>query len=188
MRFGPHTQETKDKIRATKIGALNGMFGKPAWNRGRKMPPLSAEARQKVSKGLKGKKKTEEHRKNISRGRTGIQFSAEHRRNIRKAHREGKFNVGAKSHLWKGGITPINQMIRTSAPYKEWRKRVFERDDYICQACGQRGGKLNADHELPFSLYPDLRFEVLNGRTLCETCHRKTATWGEGAKHYDVVA
>ena len=40
----------------------------------------------------------------------------------------------------------------------------------------------HADHELPFAYFPDLRFEVLNGRTLCETCHRKTPTFGEGAK------
>lgn len=67
---------------------------------------------------------------------------------------------------------------------KEWRKHVFQRDDYTCQACGQRGGKLNADHELPFSLFPDLRFEILNGRTLCVYCHRKTPTFAGGIVAY----
>lgn len=82
------------------------------------------------------------------------------------------------SHLWKGGITPENKKIRTSLQYKQWRKSVFDRDNYTCQACGARGCELHADHELPFAYFPDLRFEVLNGRTLCVNCHRKTDTWG----------
>lgn len=76
------------------------------------------------------------------------------------------------------GKTSANSRIRDSKEYVAWRLAVFTRDDYTCQACGQRGGKLNADHELPFALYPDLRFEVLNGRTLCVACHQKTDTYG----------
>lgn len=59
-----------------------------------------------------------------------------------------------------------------------WRKKVFERDDYICQICNKRGGKLQADHIKPYSLYPELREDLNNGRTLCIECHRKTDTYG----------
>jgi len=79
---------------------------------------------------------------------------------------------GANHYLWKGGVTEFNDHFRHSYEYRQWRKRVFERDNYICQSCKQYGGKLQADHELPFSLYPDLRLEVLNGRTLCIPCHK----------------
>lgn len=41
---------------------------------------------------------------------------------------------------------------------------------------GIKNTKIVVDHELPFALYPDLRFEVLNGRSLCEPCHRKIPT------------
>lgn len=88
------------------------------------------------------------------------------------------FRSGPNNPAWKGGVTPEQRAVRTSATYRYWRKHVFQRDDYTCQACGERGGKLNADHELPFALYPDLRFEILNGRTLCEDCHKKTPTYG----------
>lgn len=92
---------------------------------------------------------------------------------------------GAKHHNWKGGTyTKIETEIRHSPEYKSWRKAVFARDDWTCQACGQRGGELQADHELPFAHFPDLRFEVLNGRTLCKSCHKKTDTYGGGAKQW----
>jgi 5-methylcytosine-specific restriction endonuclease McrA len=60
----------------------------------------------------------------------------------------------------------------------EWRKQVFERDDYTCLHCDERGGKLNADHILPVYLFPELILEISNGRTLCKKCHKKTPTYG----------
>jgi 5-methylcytosine-specific restriction endonuclease McrA len=84
--------------------------------------------------------------------------------------------TGVLSASWKGGLTPIHTKIRTSFEYVKWRKSVFSRDDYTCQACGIRGVKLQADHVLPFAFYPDLRFETLNGQTLCVACHKKTPT------------
>ena len=95
---------------------------------------------------------------------------------------------GANSIFWRGGVAKSNRLLRERAEYKEWRKAVFERDDYTCQHCGQRGGKLNADHTIPFALLPEKpepsygfhRYDVGLGQTLCEKCHRKTATYGFG--------
>jgi hypothetical protein len=85
----------------------------------------------------------------------------------------GKNNPG-----WIHGKYPENKRIRHTSEYLLWRTSVFMRDNYTCQVCGQHGGKLNADHIKPFSLYPELRFAIDNGRTLCIECHRKTDTWG----------
>ena len=87
-------------------------------------------------------------------------------------------------HLWKGGVTPINNIIRKSVKFKEWREAVFKRDDYTCQECLIRGGKLHPDHIKPFGLFPELRFELSNGRTLCADCHRKTPTWGVNSNYF----
>lgn len=85
---------------------------------------------------------------------------------------------GKKHWNWQGGITPISQKIRNSQEYTIWREAVFLRDNYTCQICNERGGNLNADHIKPFSLYPELRLAIDNGRTLCKSCHLKTDTWG----------
>lgn len=63
--------------------------------------------------------------------------------------------------------------VRRSAEYKEWRKAVFERDNYTCQLCGVRGVRLNAHHKKPFATFHNLRTDINNGITLCERCHRK---------------
>lgn len=82
--------------------------------------------------------------------------------------------TGKNNHNWKGGVTSEYEKIRKSTIYKEWRKAVFERDNYTCIWCGQRGGNLNADRIKPFAFFPKLRFSIKNGRTLCEKCHRTT--------------
>lgn len=110
----------------------------------------------------------------ISRKRMkGVPISMERRAKMSQSALRGD-----KSPLWRGGRSTKNALLRHSFQYSVWRKSVFERDDYSCQFCGKRGGKLNADHIKPFALFPDLRFELTNGRTLCEPCHRGTETWG----------
>ena len=95
---------------------------------------------------------------------------------------------GEKNGMWKGGITAWYQIIRTSSAYKEWRNKVYKRDNYRCVICDTPGsGKnLNADHIKPFAYYPELRFDVNNGRTLCIDCHKQTDTYAGKAKKYEL--
>lgn len=92
--------------------------------------------------------------------------------------------TGSRNPNWRGGISPENDRIRRSRKYKSWRNRVFNRDSHTCVTCGKRGGTLHAHHIKPFAFYPKLRFRMSNGRTLCEECHKKTATYLGAANKY----
>ena len=81
---------------------------------------------------------------------------------------------GNKGSNWKGGIYPENLRLRDSLKYREWRSAVLKRDNYTCQDCGEKKNKLQAHHLKPFAYFPELRFIIDNGRTLCINCHDKT--------------
>ena len=140
------------------------------------LKPSEIIRRNKIRNALLGKKLPVETREKLRIKALGRKHTPETKEKIRQA------NLGDKSPRWKGGVNPINNSIRKSAEYKLWRESVFIRDDYTCIWCMQKGVKLQADHIKPFSLFPELRFAIDNGRTLCEECHRKTDTWGSKSK------
>ena len=65
-----------------------------------------------------------------------------------------------------------------AAEWKEIRERIFARDDYTCQYCDERGGKLQCDHIVPVArggIHEDD-----NLITSCEACNM--------SKHAKVVS
>lgn len=115
----------------------------------------------------------------LSEAHKGIPLSFEHRMNVGRAFK------GEKHWNWQGGISNKNRAVRNQIAYKEWRRHVFQRDDFTCQGCGVRGGSLQADHVMPFAFYPSLRTEILNGRTMCVPCHKKTPTFNNHKDIYE---
>jgi hypothetical protein len=147
----------------------------------RKLQICTFETKLKMSQSQKGKKKniSKDGRKQLQEnGRKVGQFNKGRIRSEseRKAISEG--HKSSKSHFWKGGVTSKTELLRVGLEMKVWREKIFKRDNFTCQKCGQRGKKLNADHIKPVAMFPELRFDLDNGRTLCFECHKKTDTWG----------
>ena len=84
-----------------------------------------------------------------------------------------ELNKGDKSHFWKWWVTSEDKKQRTCAKYKEWRRKVFERDWYKCVLCSSTED-IQGDHIKQQAFHPELRYNINNGRTLCKECHLKT--------------
>lgn len=148
-----------------KLRARGCRKGKPAWNKGMKL-----SEKQKAKLNMDGLSLGRAWNK----GKTGI-YSEEYLKKLRESH-TGK--LGLASSNWKGGISRAYKTGYESVQYKEWRRKVFVRDNYTCQDCGVRCGNgetiyVTAHHIKSFSKHPKLRFDVNNGITLCEICHCK---------------
>ena len=140
-----HSVETKEKMKLLKLG--------------KKRKEFTTEWKEKMSLAKKGKKPNN----------FGKKVSIEKRKQWSNARR------GNKTNLWKHGKsllkkTKRNQIMLTF-DYKEWRRCVFERDNWTCQKCGDINKRLEAHHIKTWNGFPKLRFDVNNGKTLCKRCH-----------------
>ena len=68
---------------------------------------------------------------------------------------------------------------------KNWRLKVFNRDDFTCQECNKKGGDINAHHIIFWSEDKDKRFLIGNGVTLCVPCHKYVHSFYKNIRHYE---
>ena len=130
-------------------------------------PKHSKATKIKISLAMRGKKKSEKHKKRLS-----VAKLLNPVRYWLGKKRIGM--IGENNPVWNGGKSRTYKTGYYSAEYKHWRLQVFIRDGFKCQGCGQVGGYLTAHHIKSFAHYPKLRFEIMNGITLCEPCHSLT--------------
>lgn len=169
---------------------------------------LSDEHKRKISESNKGKhfywlgKKNPEHSKTmkvIARERgfgkwmKGKKLYKEWRDKVVQNGKKTWFRFGEQHLNWKGGITPLRIRLYYHPKHKEWRKKILERDNYTCQVCGKKGGRLEVDH-YPIGFAEILNnnniksfekaieckhfWDINNGRVLCSGCHKKTSNYG----------
>jgi len=142
-------------------------------------------------KFFKGKKLSKEHRDKVGIHAIGKHYALGYRHTEDAKARMAKKKSGVLHWNWKGGISPLRKLVQKLDLYINWRIICFKRDYYTCQICGQKGGKLIIDHIKPYSqiifdnnittvqqvIDCDELWDISNGRTLCELCHRKTDTY-----------
>ena len=95
-----------------------------------------------------------------------------HRELVSKMFKGRTGCCGANNPNYKITKTNVERQDDRSYPeYEEWRIKVFERDKYICQFCGQLGGALQAHHIEGYVNNPRLRTVLSNGICLCKKHH-----------------
>ena len=122
-------------------------------HKGLKKPPISEATRTKMSEAQKGKTAW-------NKGKEWIE------------------KRGENHPMWIIDRTKLKKKQERNDPaYCEWRMNVWIRDNFRCRIDNQDcNGKIIAHHILGWSLYPELRYEVNNGITLCLAHHpRKRA-------------
>lgn len=168
------SKETRLKMSESHMGEKNHFYGKYH----------TEETKQKLRDKLSGenhpwweKKHSGRTLKKMSEIKLGEKNPFWDREHTRENKIKWSNNIqGKKNPNWRGGITPENEKLRNTFELKEWRKAVFEQDNYACVCCLTRSGNgravyLHAHHILGFADFPEKRFDVNNGATLCEPCH-----------------
>jgi 5-methylcytosine-specific restriction endonuclease McrA len=162
-----HTDATRKKMSASRRGLKINRTA-PPWNKGKK-GVYSRESLERFRLSHLGKKQSAETIARRIPKLIGRRFRWKDTSHIR----------GSNNHRWRGGLTEKHHLIRNSAEYKAWRRAIFQRDHFTCVIGGKaHGSEIEADHIKPFADYPELRFDVSNGRTLCKECHKNTPTYG----------
>lgn len=132
----------------------------------------SPETRLKISMAVK-QKHTPEVRTRMSILKKGKSLSEDHKRKISNGMLKGELSPN-----WiKDRTTLAKKQERNDYAYCEWRKQVWLRDNFTCKIANPDcKGKIEAHHILGWTEYPELRYQVNNGITLCHAHHpRKRA-------------
>jgi len=146
--------------------------GQKPWNKGISLnkqisKETNEERKKKISQTLKKLYKSEERKpywKGKSRSR---EDKLKQSKTLKELYKLGIIKSRDE------GKTSERHRIMQSLNYKMWRLDIFKRDKYTCQMCGNKGCSINAHHIRPFAKYPELRFQLNNGITLCLKCHKE---------------
>jgi len=155
------------------------------------------ETKIKMSISSKGKPKSEEHRKNLGEAHIGNKNTLGKHWKVKDTSNIGKALIGRKrppySQEWKDKISIglKNSLLRLNIErnpnweietervdkrndplYKNWRREVYKRDGYRCKINNcDCTGRIEAHHILGWTNFPELRYNINNGITLCHFHH-----------------
>lgn len=185
--YSMHSEEVRKRISDTckKNGVGKWRLGMSSPNKG-KSP--SQEVRDKISRSLKGRKQPWVSESNRSRGtseetrmkRRVAQLGSTHKKGWKLSEevkkRLSELHKGEKAWNWIHDRSKLKKYNghkeRRSPLYREWRKNIWLRDNFKCKMDNPEcKGRIEAHHILSFSKFPELRYQINNGITLCHFHH-----------------
>jgi len=122
----------------------------------------------------KGKRASLETRKKLSKAFKGRKSPFKGKKRPEMAGKNHPLWIEDRSRLakYKDG-----NEYRNSPASRNWAKEVKERDGWICQLKNSScSGKVIAHHVLSWKDYPELRYTLNNGITLCHAHHPRVRT------------
>jgi hypothetical protein len=142
---------------------LKGCFscckkGRKSWNKGKTMPTNMKEIMKIKMKGKHNSPRTQFKKGMIPWNKGGKMPQI----------------TGENNYLWREDREQINLGKKRwcSKECAEWRQQIFTRDNFKCKINNKDcKGRLEAHHILPWVNYPELRFDINNGITLCHAHH-----------------
>ena len=149
---------------------------------------LSSITKEKISKNnaryFLGKHLSTETKKKISNSKLGVKCKEETKEKISKSNienfkknpsrREKCDKPGSGSRNWIPDRTSLktDRQKMYDTKYKYWMLAVKKRDSWKCKiGDGNCKGRLEAHHILNWEDFPELRYDVNNGITLCKNHH-----------------
>lgn len=171
----PVSGETREKIRKAQLASwtLERRDAMSKKMKGSSFQPLgyrhSEETKKKIGRAntgktscWKGKTLPEEYRRKISETKKANGYSAEYCEAIRQRM------VGVNNPSWRGGIAYLPYPYGFNA---RLRRRIRERDSYICQLCGKEGGGKDLGvHHIDYDKENLAEANLIN---LCNVCNAK---------------
>lgn len=93
---------------------------------------------------------------------------------LEKHYHTFKLPTGKDHYNYNPNLTQGDRINRRSLPqYSRWRTKIYVRDEYTCKTCGLKKRNLNAHHLDGWNWATNKRFDLNNGITLCEQCHKE---------------
>jgi DNA-binding CsgD family transcriptional regulator len=78
-------------------------------------------------------------------------FSSDTIRTVLNKYNINESNRGPRNPSWKGGITPLAKIIRTSAQYLDFRNECFRKASYCSELTGNKYNNVNMHHIVDFA-------------------------------------
>lgn len=165
-----YTKEQREESSKRMMGINNPFYGKTH----------TQETKDLISKIFTGRKLSQEHKDKIGEWNKNnpekLTYWKGKKQSKEMIEKRVSKTRGELNYQWIKDRTKLcrtsKQGERRTSAYFFWRKEVWKRDNWKCLINNQDcSGRIEAHHILGYKEYPELRYDIKNGITLCHFHH-----------------